>query len=210
MTLRVPRLGGDPVLTIPARVSLGEARSFAEAQREWLRRASARQLQPQIPCPGVKLPFEGQELLVTPAMVRSVSVEGDALLIPQAKPAGAVIQAFLKHQALLRLRPAVDHYARMVGQDYRTLVLRDTKSRWGSCSSDRRLMFSWRLIMAPPEILSYVAAHEVAHLQHMDHSERFWDLVARLMPDYQPHRDWLRQHGSGLLAWEFREKSEPN
>ena len=66
-------------------------------------------------------------------------------------------------------------------------------------------MFSWRLAMAPPEVLDYVAAHEVAHLAHMDHSPRFWAQVEALMPDHAPHRRWLRQHGADLQAWRFKD-----
>ena len=64
-------------------------------------------------------------------------------------------------------------------------------------------MFSWRLVMAPPEVLDYVAAHEVAHLAHMDHSERFWAQVAQLLPDYAPRRAWLRSSGAALHAVDF-------
>jgi len=67
-------------------------------------------------------------------------------------------------------------------------------------------MFSWRLAMAPPLVLDYVAAHEVAHLAHMDHSDRFWAEVEALMPGHAPHRAWLRQHGSDLQAWQFKER----
>jgi predicted metal-dependent hydrolase len=97
------------------------------------------------------------------------------------------------------MRPAeaaCDRHAAALGRQPRALSLRDTRSRWGSCTHDGRLMFSWRLAMAPPEVLDYVAAHEVAHLAHMDHSPAFWAATARLMPDYARHRAWLRAHGA--------------
>ena len=87
---------------------------------------------------------------------------------------------------------------------FTALALRDTRSRWGSCTHEGRLMYSWRLAMAPPEVLDYVAAHEVAHLAHMDHSPRFWAAVATLMPGYAPRRAWLRRNGADLMAWSFR------
>ncbi|WCR04896.1 M48 family metallopeptidase [Paracoccus saliphilus] len=205
MTLRVPRTGGDPVLTLPPRISLSEGRAFAEAQAEWLRRATSRQIVAQKVDVGTLLPVEGRPLQVTPFPIRNARIEGAALLIPERRPAAPVIQAFLKHLALQRLRAACDAFATVLGREYRTIALRDTRSRWGSCSSDGRLMFSWRLAMAPPEVLDYVAAHEVAHLAHMDHSPRFWAQVETLMPGHKPYRDWLRQNGNQLLAWRFRD-----
>lgn len=205
MTLRVPRDGGDPVLTLPLRTPEAEGRAFALSRGDWLAQARARVPQPQRPAPGALLPVEGRALRVTPFPLRAVRVEGDLLLVPQARPVAPVVQAFLKHLALQRLRPACDRHAAALGRPYRALVLRDTRSRWGSCSAEGRLMFSWRLAMAPPEVLDYVAAHEVAHLAHMDHSPRFWAAVERLMPEWRGRRDWLRRNGGELMLWRFRD-----
>lgn len=205
MTLRVPRAGGCAVLTLPRHVGLTEGRAFAEAHGDWLRRASERQAVPQRAVAGAMLPVEGMPLCISPAPVRSARIEGAALLVPQNRPEGPVAQAFLKHLALQRLRAACDAYAAALGRGYRAITLRDTRSRWGSCTADGRLMFSWRLAMAPAGVLDYVAAHEVAHLAHMDHSPRFWAQVEALMPDYAPRRAWLRQAGNDLLAWHFRD-----
>jgi predicted metal-dependent hydrolase len=84
------------------------------------------------------------------------------------------------------------------------MSLRDTRSRWGSCSSDAKLMFSWRLIMAPEDILAYVAAHEVAHLKYMNHSKEFWETVEYLFGPYHKERTWLRQNGSSLHRYRFQ------
>ena len=80
-------------------------------------------------------------------------------------------------------------------------LVRDTRSRWGSCSSTSRLSFSWRLVLAPEPVIDYVVAHEVAHLQEMNHSPRFWQLVARLVPDLGPPRAWLKTNGAQLLRY---------
>ncbi|WP_232845113.1 M48 family metallopeptidase [Paracoccus onubensis] len=205
MTLRVPRAGGEPVLTLPVRVSLNEGRAFAEMQAEWLRRARSKQVPPQKVCLGAILPVEGRPLQLTPFPIRRTRVEGDRLLLPEGRQTAPTVQAYLKHLAAERLRHACDGYASALGRNYRALALRDTRSRWGSCTSDGRLMFSWRLAMAPPRILEYVAAHEVAHLLHMDHSPRFWAGVETLMPGYRAEREWLRDHGNELLAWSFRD-----
>lgn len=205
MTLRVPRDGGDAVLTLPREVALSEGRAFVESRRDWLLAAAARRPLPARAVHGAALPVEGRLRLLTPAEVGVARLDADSLLLPARRPCGPVVQAFLKHLAHQRLRAACDGHAARLGRPVRALTLRDTRSRWGSCTSDGRLMFSWRLAMAPPEVLDYVAAHEVAHLAHMDHSDRFWAAVAGLMPDYGPRRDWLRRHGGELMAWKFRD-----
>jgi hypothetical protein len=90
-----------------------------------------------------------------------------------------------------------------LGRPYTRITLRDTRSRWGSCASSGALSYSWRLIMAPPEVLDYVAAHEVAHLAEMNHSAAYWAGVARLLPGYEAPRQWLRAHGAGLHRYRF-------
>ncbi|WP_207099754.1 M48 family metallopeptidase [Paracoccus shandongensis] len=205
MTLRVPRDGGPVVLTLPAHVALSDGAAFAEAKSGWLLQAAQRRPAPSIVRHGAALPVAGEPLVLVPAAVRAAAIADDALLLPASRPAGPVAQAFLKHRAMAELRAACDRHAGALGRPFTAIVLRDTRSRWGSCTSDGRLMFSWRLAMAPPAVLDYVAAHEVAHLRHMDHSPRFWAAVAGLMPDYARHRDWLRRHGSDLMAWQFRD-----
>ncbi|MGB5557542.1 MAG: M48 family metallopeptidase, partial [Paracoccaceae bacterium] len=126
------------------------------------------------------------------------------LLVPGApEQAAARIRAFLKLAARDRLNVAVDRYADLAGRRVSNITLRDTRSRWGSCTSDGRLMFSWRLIMAPPRVLDYVAAHEVAHLVEMNHSPAYWAVVRRIYPDYEVQRRWLRAHGQKLHAVRF-------
>ncbi|MEL6678764.1 MAG: M48 family metallopeptidase, partial [Pseudomonadota bacterium] len=83
-------------------------------------------------------------------------------------------------------------------------TLRDTRSRWGSCTSEGHIMLSWRLLLAPPQVLDYVVAHEVAHLQEMNHSPAFWSVVRDLCPDYERHRRWLHQHGADLHRYRFK------
>jgi predicted metal-dependent hydrolase len=205
MTLRVARAGGEVVLTLPQRASLQDGRAFAESRAEWLRRMRAQMPALQVAAHGALLPVEGQARLITPSDERRVRLTPEALLVPQGRPAGVVAAAFLKHLAHARLTVACDRHAKALGRSFRAISLRDTRSRWGSCTHDGRLMFSWRLAMAPPEVLDYVAAHEVAHLEHMDHSPDFWAATARLLPDYARHRGWLRTHGHELLAWRFQD-----
>lgn len=205
MTLRVPRDGSDPILTLPVRVPLHEGRAFAESRQGWLQQALGRVPARQTVTCGVHFPVGGAHLLITAADIRQVQVQDDLLLVPQNRPAGVVVSAWMRQVALARLRPACDRFSAALGRPYRAIALRDTKSRWGSCTHDGRLMFSWRLAMAPLPVLTYVAAHEVAHLAHMDHSARFWAQVHDLMPDHAPHRAWLKTHGGDLMQWQFRD-----
>ncbi len=105
---------------------------------------------------------------------------------------------WLKRQAHLDLKPRVDLHARRLNLTPKRLFVRDQTTRWGSCSTSGALSFSWRLVLAPPFVLDYLAAHEVAHLGHMNHGPRFWALVERTMPRHEEARDWLRKHGASL------------
>ena len=144
-------------------------------------------------------------LEVAPAPVRRARIEGGALIVPRRAAPGQLVCAFLRLRARDRLAERVDHFAGLIGRRPGKLTLRDTRSRWGSCSAAGNLMFSWRLIMAPPEVLDYVAAHEVAHLLEMNHSPAFWAGVTRLMPGYAAPRRWLRDEGASLHRYRFED-----
>ena len=203
-SLRVSRLDGRVTLSMPARAREAEALSFAEAKAGWLRTVLSATASRQSIAFGTPIPFEGQALTVTPAPVRAVRIRATELLVPATpERLGARVAAFLKLAARQRLQAACETHAATLGRDFARITLRDTRSRWGSCTADGGLMFSWRLIMAPPEVLDYVAAHEVAHLAEMNHSPEFWAVVARLMPGYERHRRWLRTHGGGLHRLDF-------
>jgi len=94
-------------------------------------------------------------------------------------------------------------HAPKVGRKVRSLTLRDTRSRWGSCSADGALSFSWRIVMAPPFVLDYLAAHEVAHLREMNHGPEFWTLCAKLCPRVEEAKRWLKRNGTMLHALDF-------
>lgn len=208
-SLRVSRLDGRVTLSLPLRAREADALAFLQAQEAWLRRALAAVPQVAAIRWGAEFPLEGRALRLAPGSGRQIRVEGDALLVPgDAAQVPRRLAAFLKLRARDRLAAACDHYAAALGRPYRSLTLRDTRSRWGSCTHDGRLMFSWRLILAPPAVLDYVAAHEVAHLAQMNHSDAFWAEVAALMPDYAIHRRWLKTEGQALHAWRFDAAAE--
>ena len=142
-------------------------------------------------------------LRLVPGYRRSAVLLDDTIEVPEGRE-GPAIEALIKQIARARLNASVDHFAGVIGSHRGKITLRDTRSRWGSCSAEGNLMFSWRLAMAPPEALTYVAAHEAAHLQHMDHSAAFWDTCTRLYPQTKSQRAWLRTHGSALHRYRFR------
>ncbi|MFN4098433.1 MAG: M48 family metallopeptidase [Pararhodobacter sp.] len=206
VSLRVSRLDGAVTLTIPARAPLPGALRFLHDRVGWIEAAVAGLEGPVVVSPGVALPVEGQLLTVTLAPVRSARVDGDALLVPAARPAAAAL-AWLRLRARERLAERIAVHAAVLGRPAGRLTLRDTRSRWGSCTATGDLMFSWRLVMAPPRVLDYVAAHEVAHLAQMNHSPAFWAEVARLFPGHVEARRWLKTQGATLHRYRFGDEA---
>lgn len=203
-SLRVSRLDGRVTLSLPARAPEAEALAFAREKADWIRAALQSAPVRAVVGLGSVLPVEGRPSVVRAGAVRAPRIVADELLVPRrATGTGRQVEAFLKLLARDRLASACDLYAGRLGRAYGSLTLRDTRSRWGSCSTAGGLMFSWRLILAPPEVLGYVAAHEVAHLVEMNHSPAFWRVVASLCPDYRHHRAWLRREGQNLHAYDF-------
>lgn len=204
ISLRVSGLDGRVTLTLPRRGTEAEAMGFAREKEGWIRSQLARH--PEIATVefGALLPIEGRLHRIEQGRGRAPQVADGVLFLPATEAPGAKTEAFLKQLARTRLAAASDRHAAVLGRSYGRLTLRDTRSRWGSCSSVGDLMYSWRLILAPPEVLDYVAAHEVAHLARMDHSPAFWAEVARLLPGYAAPRAWLRREGASLHRWTFR------
>jgi predicted metal-dependent hydrolase len=203
-SLRVSRMDGRVTLTLPHRAREAEAMAFLAAQEGWLRRTL--QAMPVVDRVGIGsvLPVAGVLITLQSGAGRSVRIEGENLMVPgDAAQAAARVAAFLKVRARDRLAQASDHYAGLVGRRYSSLALRDTRSRWGSCTADGRLMYSWRLAMAPPAVLNYVAAHEVAHLVEMNHSAAYWAIVSHIYPGWQLQRQWLKTQGQSLQAYRF-------
>lgn len=198
LSLRVSRLDGRVSLTLPLKAPEGEGIAFLHSKEAWLRRQLDEMPEPAAARIGGTILFRGRAIPVIPGEGHGARLVGDSVALDPRRPAGPQLKAVLRAAARDALAAAADHYAGRLGCRYARLTLRDTRSRWGSCTSDGALMFSWRLIMAPPEVLDYVAAHEVAHLREMNHSPAFWHVVKTLCPDYGTHRDWLRRNGDQL------------
>ena len=207
-SLRVSWLDGRVTLSMPARAREGEALAFLRGHEGWLRETLEAMPDSAVRPVGLGsvIPVEGRVLTLAPGSGRGIRVEGDSLLVPgDPAAAGARVAAWLKVLARDRLAKASTHYSGLVGRSYSSLALRDTRSRWGSCSPDGRLMYSWRLIMAPPSVLDYVAAHEVAHLVEMNHSAAYWAVVGRIYPGWETQRAWLHANGQGLHRLRFQD-----
>jgi len=204
LSLRISSLDGKVTLSGPPYVRESDYMAFIRDKEDWIIKNLAVMPEKTLVAAGAVLVYRGSPVTVAMASQRGVRIAGGAIYVARtSRSIGASIKGFLKSQARDALAHASDRYAAQLGVGYSALVLRDTRSRWGSCSSQGQLMYSWRLIMAPPYILDYVAAHEVAHLIEMNHSRAFWNVVARLYPDYEKAREWLRSHGPMLHRYDF-------
>ncbi|MFW8595496.1 M48 family metallopeptidase [Cribrihabitans neustonicus] len=206
ISLRISSLDGRVTLTLPQSLPAEAALAFAAEKEDWIRNHLARRPAPVEAAFGAVLPVDGEERRLEPAHGKRVVLEPGSLSVPRGADgalAGRVLQRFLREVARARLAEASDTYAARLGRSYSRLTLRDTRSRWGSCTADGALMYSWRLILAPPAVLRYVAAHEAAHLAEMNHSAAFWATVERLHGPYQAPRAWLRENGASLHRYRF-------
>jgi predicted metal-dependent hydrolase len=120
------------------------------------------------------------------------------VLEPGEEPVRAALIRWYRRQARAEVAQRLDWATLRAGSTYSKLQIRDPSSRWASCSSSGAMSFSWRLLLAPEEVLAYVVEHEVAHLDVQDHSARFWRLLGSRCPTWREHEAWLRRHGHGL------------
>lgn len=204
--LRVSLATRAVVLTMPVKADLATAIDFARRHGGWIAARLAR-LPQNVPfIDGNQVPLRGVPHLLHAIGGRGakvlVQVEQDgtpSLAIP-GDPAFLArrLKDFLKREAMNDLDLAVNRYAQMIDVSIKGITLRDTKSRWGSCSSQGTLNFSWRLIMAPPFVLDYLAAHEIAHRREMNHSSRYWRLLNSMTPDVERAEAWLKSYGTNL------------
>jgi predicted metal-dependent hydrolase len=199
LSLRVSGVDGRVSLTVPNRSGLSEAEGFLRDKEPWIRKHLDKQPAASAVEPGAMIPVEGVERKIVETATRVVRLHPHWIEVPHgAEKTAPRVRAFLKNLARDRLSAASAHYAQMVGKPFGRITLRDTRSRWGSCTSDGNLMYSWRLVLAPSEVLDYVAAHEVSHLVEMNHSDAYWAVVAKVMPEYKRPRKWLRDNGGAL------------
>jgi predicted metal-dependent hydrolase len=203
--LRVPRNGSGAALTLPSGAPMAAAMSFLHANESWLR-STLLTVEARIRVQdGTVLPYGDGTLAVRWLTGQGTLRAAEGVLSVPGKPeqVAARVRGFLRETARQALVARSRHHAGTLGLPHGAITLRDTRSRWGSCSSEGDLMYSWRLIMAPVRVLDYVAAHEVAHLAEMNHSGRFWAVVERLCPEFRTSRGWLKENGAGLHLFDF-------
>jgi predicted metal-dependent hydrolase len=200
--------GSGPVLTVPKYGRWGEARAFLDRHTEWLASRIEMSVKPVAFVRGAIVPLRGVDHRIVPTgRVRGVVEVGEhdgelALLVPGAPEHRARrLTDWLRAEAHRDLEKRVKVHARALGVEVKSIVMRSQSTRWGSCSSSGKLNFNWRLILAPPFVLDYVAAHEVAHLVEMNHSNKFWRVVERALPSMARGRDWLKVHGRELMVY---------
>ena len=198
MVLRVSSKGDGLVMTLPKRVGLTEALRFVETSSAWIEKSLKRQPQAKALHDGAEIQLRGlpHQVKFSGGRRGLVSIENGLITIP-GDPAHAErrLRDALKKLALVELTAATRRYATRMDVTFSRITLRDQKSRWGSCAASGALSYSWRLILTPPEVLDYVAAHEVAHRREMNHSPKFWRLVLSHCPHSKTATQWLKKHG---------------
>lgn len=210
VSLRIDPAGGGVVVTLPPRAGRAQGIALLQAHAAWVTERLARLPGAVALADGASVPVHGRLHRVRHVpgerggawLARGgdgrdagdeIHVSGEAEALPRR------VEALLRVEARHRLGALAAEKAAAAGLRPRRVVVKDTRTRWGSCTADGTLMFCWRLVMAPPEVQDYVAAHEVAHLRHMDHGPAFWALVETLSPHMRPAMRWLRAEGAGLL-----------
>jgi len=223
-SLQVSEARRGAILTMPVYSSFADADEFLSRHLDWLKERVAGLSEPVPFTHGAIIPLRGyahmlrfagsvrrrgvvwveaaEDTKAAPAWPQSARVPRRK--VPRLTVAGEPEHAprrlldWLKRQAHQDLRTRVSVHAGRLGLTPARIFVRDQTTRWGSCSTTGALSFSWRLVLAPPFVLDYLAAHEVAHLAHMNHGPRFWALVERIMPRHEEARVWLRKHGASL------------
>lgn len=207
--LRLDAARREAVAVAPTQRLAPKAAAFAIDRAGWI----AMQLN-KLPrtvhlTPGAIIPLRGapHHLVMVPGRVAPHIIpargEEPARIVagaPDAEAFSARLRRFLVAEAKTDLLARVTAHAKVLGVAWKTLTVKDTTSRWGSCTENGALSFSWRVVLAPPQILDYLAAHETAHLRELNHSRRYWAQVKRVFPDFETAEEWLRKHGAALHA----------
>lgn len=203
ISLRVDPASQMAIAVAPNARAAQKAAAFAQERIGWIAQQISRLPQTIPLTPGHQIPLRGAPHMLAWGEGARVRVNfGLPPSLSVGAPDEAVfaqrVRRFLINEAKVDLTARVGVHASALGVTWRRLSVKDTKSRWGSCTSDGALSFSWRVILAPPFVLDYLAAHEVAHLKEMSHSAGFWALVGHCIPDYERAEEWLRRHGGSL------------
>ncbi len=206
VSVRIDPTRRQAIATAPTQRHLKHAAQFAAERANWIASELARLPRGVVLAPGAHAPLRGvlHELVFEHGRAGARTEPGDPPKLIAPAPDHALFEGrllrFLKDEARRDLAVCVQRHAETLGVRPARLQVKELRSRWGSCSIDGVLAFSWRLILAPPHVLDYLAAHEVSHLKEMNHSRRFWGHVRRCLPDFERGRAWLHEHGCALHA----------
>ncbi|MDD9901189.1 MAG: SprT family zinc-dependent metalloprotease [Alphaproteobacteria bacterium] len=201
MSLRVDSRTGEVLLSLPRRTSVRRAEKFIMESHDWIEKQRAKNsLLPDV-VDGAVIGILGRDYVVTHRSGRGLPRIEDGQVIVHGDPAHLVrrLRDFLKKEAKRVLPPIVTEKARQADVTIKNIRIIDPKTRWGSCGPDGQIMLSWRLLLAPVYVADYLAAHEVAHRVHMNHSKKFWRLCDSLCENGPAARDWLTVHGDQLM-----------
>lgn len=201
------RPDGKVIVRAPLRVAEKVVRAFVESKADWIMQKKAEAAtRPPVPTrtfrDGERLLLLGREipLRVDPGQRAGLTLKDAFILSPKAQPnAAAVFEKWYKAYALKLLTERVALYAAQHGFQPKRVRISSARTRWGSCSTSGTLSFTWRLVMAPLEVVDYVVIHELVHLKVHNHSKTFWDSVAALMPDYKRRMAWLKKHSAAMI-----------
>lgn len=207
LSIRIDARAGEAVLIAPSERKLAEVVAFARTKTSWMRERLAERPQGAPIQPGAVIDLFGRPtrlVAIGGAGAARLTEDADGPLIVSGGEGEAYarrVENLFKRVARETLQTRTDVHLRTLGQRPVRMSIADPKSRWGSCSPhNRSIRYSWRVVMAPPAVIDYLAAHEVAHLVHADHSPAYWSVVQRLVGDHRPHRKWLRENGPALHA----------
>jgi predicted metal-dependent hydrolase len=205
LSIRIDGRAGEAVLVAPSERKLADVVAFARTKAAWMRERLEAQVEGTPLEPGGTVCLFGQPVaLVGTGGAGAARLSEDGRTITSGGEGEAYarrVENLFKRVARETLQTRTDVHLRALGQRPVKMSIADPKSRWGSCSPhNRSIRYSWRVIMAPPEVIDYLAAHEVAHLVHADHGPAYWSVVQRLVGDHRPFRKWLRDHGPALHA----------
>lgn len=180
-------------------------RAFVESKRDWIaaKQAELARQQPALRqfAPGETFLYLGQAYPLTltsiqrPALRLTCAFELSQAALPRARQ---TFERWYRAQTAEVISQRVAQFAAQFGLRYQSIRISAARTRWGSCSSKGALSFTWRLVMAPLEIIDYVVVHELAHLVHHNHSPAFWGQVETMLPDYRARRAWLKKYGHTL------------
>lgn len=186
-------------ITLPVFADYREAVKFVHSREYWIRSKLIKQVKQQRD----KIHILGKEYSIKynqKEIKELIEVIDEEILIsPMVVDLDRLMMLKFRKLAYDQFKILVDKYSAILGVKYSKINIRDTKTRWGSCSSSKALSFSWRLILAPIEVMEYVIVHEVCHLEEMNHSEKFWRLVFKLFPNYFDAKLWIKRNGKSLF-----------